>query len=173
MGIGGAQRHTLASPQSCGFHPPPAISFSHPRSPKKSPTSPTSPRVGTCSRTSAPPTQQPKALDCCQHFSSLSRTKCACQPLSDQAPKIGSPWRNCARQGSHTTGRAVFRIRRLNTTAGLTAQGLMVCPPDLQHCCPFTVHACLREFRSPLRLPRLHRLSATDSRRASRAAVIC
>ena len=39
--------------------------------------------------------------------------------LSLFEPRIGSPWRDCARQGSHTTGRAVFRIRRLNSTAGL------------------------------------------------------
>ena len=30
---------------------------------------------------------------------------------------IGSRWRDCARHPSHTTGRAVFRLRRLNAAA--------------------------------------------------------
>jgi hypothetical protein len=37
-------------------------------------------------RTSPPPNKQPKALDCCQNYSSLSRTECAYQP-SQPAPK--------------------------------------------------------------------------------------
>ena len=43
----------------------------------------------------------------------------------------------------------------------------------LQHGCPFVVHACLRVFRSPLRLSRLHRMGGEGSRRASRAAAVC
>ena len=35
-------------------------------------------------RTSPPPNKQPKALDCCQNYSSLSRTECACQPSPNQ-----------------------------------------------------------------------------------------
>ena len=36
-------------------------------------------------------------------------------PIANRA--IGSRWRDCARHPSHTTGRAVFRIRRLNAAA--------------------------------------------------------
>ena len=58
---------------------------------KPSPTQPLSlqppgsaePQLGVL-RTRPSPNKQPKALDCCQHYSSLARTECACQP-SQQA----------------------------------------------------------------------------------------
>jgi hypothetical protein len=41
------------------------------------------------------PTSPPKALDCCQHYSSRARTECASQP-SQQAPK----WKRASRRSS-------------------------------------------------------------------------
>ena len=44
---------------------------------------------------------------------------CLASVLPDKSGRLGG---TCARRGSHTTGRAVFRIRRLETKRGLTRE---------------------------------------------------
>ena len=52
-----------------------------------------------------------------RHLSRISISAAASRPECRRSPSIGPRWRNCARHPSHTTGRAVFRIQRLNAAA--------------------------------------------------------
>ena len=62
-------------------------------------------------RTSPPLNKQPKALDCCQNYSSPLRTECACKPLSVQARDREAPYSPIS-QHAHPSDASPFHPSR-------------------------------------------------------------
>jgi hypothetical protein len=86
-------------------------------------------------------TSQPKALDCCQHYSSLSRTECACPP---------SPYKYHAREApySHLSPPALSNLKsQIPLSPSRQNTNLRPPPPNPQ---------ALLKLHGALHLPRCH-----------------